>query len=73
MGYSAALAWLILLFGIVCYVVVYDVWAYKTSHLMMTTQFRLWLSGPVSGPIVFGLWVGIWVGLSAHLFLRSGR
>lgn len=70
---SAALAWLVLLFNITAYVVAYDVWAYRTGHLMMTTQFRVWLSGPVSGPIVMGLWVGLWIGLTAHLFLRNGR
>lgn len=73
MSYSAALAWLVLLAGIVLYVVTYDVWAYRTGHLMMTTQFRLWLQNPVGGPIIIGLWVGIWGGLTAHLFLRFGR
>lgn len=73
MSASASIAWLILLLGIISYVAVYDIWAYKTSHLMMTTQFRLWLSDPVIGPITIGLWVGTWIGLTAHLFLRSGR
>ena len=73
MSYSAALAWLVLLLSIIVYVVIYDVWAFRSGHLMMTTQFRNWLSDPVAGPITVGLWLGIWGGLTAHLFLRSGR
>jgi hypothetical protein len=73
LSYSAALAWLVLLGGIVAYVVFYDVWAYRSGHLMMTTQFRLWLANPVSGPIISGFWVGLWVGLTSHLFLRFGH
>lgn len=73
LSYSAALAWLMLLLGIITYVACYDVWAFHTGHLMMTTQFRLWLSDPVIGPITVGLWIGTWVGLTAHLFLRQGH
>lgn len=70
---SAALAWLTLLIGVVCYVTAYDLWAHSSGHLMMTTQFRLWLSSPVAGPIIVGLWTGTWAGLTSHLFLHLGR
>jgi uncharacterized YccA/Bax inhibitor family protein len=69
---SALFAWIVLAILITIYVVIYDVWAYKTGHLMMTTQFRRWLAEPVGGPIIAGLWIGIFVGLTYH-FLVKGK
>jgi hypothetical protein len=69
---SALLAWLVLVAAIAAYVAVYDVWAWKTGHRMMTTQFRLWLHQTVAGPIVMGLWAGVFVALSFH-FLVKGK
>jgi len=67
----AAWAWLIIVSMIVIYVVCFDVWAAKTGHKLMTTQFRLWLFDPVTGPFIAAGWIGAWVGLTYHWFLRK--
>lgn len=69
---SGALAWAVLVAFITVYVAVYDVWAWKSGHLMMTTQFRRWLHETVAGPVIAGLWIGVFVALSYH-FLVKGR
>lgn len=67
----AAWAWLIIMLAIVIYVVIFDVWASRTGHKLMTTQFRLWLFDPVTGPFIAGGWSGIFIGLTYHWFLRK--
>jgi len=68
---SALLAWVGLVTVIVCYVVAYDVWAWRSGHRMMTTQFRDWLAQPVAGPIVMGLWGGVFIALTFHFLVRA--
>jgi hypothetical protein len=70
---SALLAWLILVASIAAYVAAYDLWAYRTGHRMMTTQFRDWLHQEVAGPIVMGLWGGVFVALSFHFLVRATK
>jgi hypothetical protein len=67
----AALAWFIIVAGIICYVVSFDVWASISGHRLMTTQFRLWLFSPIIGPFIFGSWIAVFSGLTYHWFLRS--
>ena len=70
---SALLAWLILVTAIAAYVAIYDVWAYKTGHRMMTTQFRDWLHQEVAGPVVMGLWGGVFIALTFHFLVSASR
>lgn len=70
---SAAFAWLILAAAVTLYVVAYDLWAWKTGHRLMTTQFRMWLHETVAGPLVFALWAGIFVGLTFHFVVTAKK
>lgn len=70
---SALLAWLILVFGIAIYVAIYDFWAYKSNHRMMTTQFRIWLHQQVGGPVVMGLWGGVFIALTMHFLVQASK
>jgi len=54
---------------VTAYVTAYDVWAWKTGHRMMTTQFQDWLHQEVAGPIIIGLFVG----LTFHFLVRAAR
>ena len=67
----AGWAWLILVAGMALYVVAFDLWAHSTRHLLMTSQFRLWLFDPVTGPFIAAVWVGVFTGLTYHWFLRG--
>jgi hypothetical protein len=68
--HHAAWAWLILTAAIVIFVAGFDIWAARTRHQMMTTQFRAWLFDPVTGPFFAGGWTGVFAGLTYHWFLR---
>lgn len=68
---SAGIAWLVLLIGVTLYVVAWDLYAYYTHGVMMTTQFREWLGDPVTGPFIMAGWVGLFVGLTYHWFLKG--
>lgn len=70
---SAVIAWVVLAVGIFLYVFSYDYWAYKTKHLMMTTQFRNWLHEEVAGPIVMGIWGGTFIGLTWHFVVSVAK
>lgn len=70
---SALLAWLALIVIIAAYVTTYDLWAYKTGHRMMTTQFRLWLHQAVAGPVVMGLWGGVFLALTFHFLVSASK
>jgi hypothetical protein len=70
---SALLAWLVLVAAIATYVAVYDVWACRTGHRMMTTQFRLWLHQAVAGPLVMGLWGGVFIALTFHFLVKASK
>lgn len=68
---SALLAWIGIIVLIASYVTAYDLWAWKTGHRLMTTQFRDWLSQAVAGPIVMGLWGGAFIALTIHFVVRA--
>ena len=70
---SALLAWVGIAVLIFCYVFAYDLWAYKTGHKMMTTQFRDWLTEPVAGPVIAAVWVAVFVGLTFHFLVKSAK
>lgn len=70
---SALLAWLLLVAAIAVYVAVYDLWAYRSGHHPMPTQFRLWLHQEVAGPIVMGLWGGVFLALSFHFLVTASK
>lgn len=70
---SALLAWIGIAVLIISYATAYDLWAWKTGHKMMTTQFRDWLAHPVSGPVVMGLWGGVFIALSFHFLVRAWK
>lgn len=70
---SAALAWLVLFVLVNVYWIVYDLWAVRTGHRMMTTQFRDWLHETVAGPLLAALWVGIFVGFTFHFLYKARK
>lgn len=67
---SAALAWAVLVVGIVSYVAAFDIYAHIHHHTMMTGQFRDWLFDPITGPFIAAGWAGLFIGLTYHWFLR---
>lgn len=67
---TAAWAWLWLVIGVAVYVAVFDLTARHRGVLLMTVQFRDWLSDPVIGPFLWGGWVGLFAGLTWHWLTR---